>query len=72
MQLFMCPWDNPHQKFGGRCPHVHVAVREKQSTVCWGVGMGSTGFHLKWLGEELGDFRPRQKWGRSCSPIAII
>eukprot|EP00983_Pelagomonas_calceolata_P037999 1136630-Pelagomonas_calceolata.AAC.9 len=31
---FVCLWDNPHQKFGGRCPHVRVAVGGRESTVC--------------------------------------
>eukprot|EP00983_Pelagomonas_calceolata_P054198 1143611-Pelagomonas_calceolata.AAC.6 len=30
----MCRWDDPHQMFRGRCPHVRVAVRGKESTVC--------------------------------------
>eukprot|EP00983_Pelagomonas_calceolata_P054529 1143724-Pelagomonas_calceolata.AAC.2 len=30
---FVCLWDNPHQKLWGRCPHLRVAVRGRESTV---------------------------------------
>eukprot|EP00967_Tisochrysis_lutea_P124330 scaffold207778_cov17-Tisochrysis_lutea.AAC.1 len=43
--FFACLWDNPHQRFGGRCPHMRVVVRGRESTVCCVVGKGSTGFH---------------------------
>eukprot|EP00983_Pelagomonas_calceolata_P073136 1152020-Pelagomonas_calceolata.AAC.6 len=32
--FFVCIWDNPHQKMGGRSSHARVAVRGKGNTIC--------------------------------------
>eukprot|EP00983_Pelagomonas_calceolata_P131108 1161744-Pelagomonas_calceolata.AAC.3 len=32
--FFVCLWDSLYEEFGGRCPHVHVTVRGRESTVC--------------------------------------
>eukprot|EP00983_Pelagomonas_calceolata_P074601 1152620-Pelagomonas_calceolata.AAC.1 len=56
---------------GERCPHVREAVREKESTEYERHHMNEF-CTIRWLGDGLGFFCPRQNCGRSSFPIATI